>query len=224
VRVRDIVQRDQRGEEGKGMSSANDRISVDHHDWHSPSYVDEWIARDVTRDEERRLRLRQMLAAASFAVEAEIAVLDIGGGYGVVTEEVLRAFPRAHVTLQDYSQPMLDQARQRLAAHDHRVTYAIGDLRDPTWTNGVNGPFELAVSAIAIHNLRDRGQIAACYRAIAGVLKPEGVFLDYDLFGLIGGIDAQMQTIRDAGFGAVECVWQEGRLAIIVASEPRGIG
>jgi len=51
-------------------------------------------------------------------------------------------------------------------------------------------------------------------------LKPAGVFLDYDLFGLIGGIDAQMRTIREAGFAAVDCLWQEGRLAIIRAREP----
>ena len=206
------------------MSSANERISVDHHDWHSTSYVDGWIARDLTRDEERRLRLRRMLAAAPFAAEAEIAVLDVGGGYGVVTEEVLRAFPRAVVTLQDYSQPMLDQARQRLAAHAERVKYAIGDLREASWTDAAGGPFDLAVSAIAIHNLRDLGQIAASYRAIAGVLKPDGVFLDYDLFGLIGGIEAQMQTIRDAGFAAVDCLWQQGRLAIIRALRPAAAG
>ena len=205
------------------MSSTRDGISVDHHDWHSPSYVDEWIARDVTRDEERRQRLRQMLAAAPVAAEGEMTVLDVGGGYGVVTEEVLSAFPRAHVTLQDYSQPMLDQARQRLATHGERVEYAVGDLRDPKWTEGVGGPFDLAVSAIAIHNLRDLDQIAACYRAVAGVLKPAGLFLDYDLFGLIGGIDAQMQTISEAGFAAVDCLWHEGRLAIVRAREPRGV-
>jgi SAM-dependent methyltransferase len=209
------------GEEGRGMSSANDCISVDHHDWHSTGYVGEWIARDFTRDEERRRRLREMLAAAPFAAQAEIAVIDVGGGYGVVTEEVLRAFPRAIVTLQDYSQPMLDQARQRLAAHGGQVKYALGDLRDPKWTDTVGGRFDLAVSAIAIHNLHDLGQIAACYRAIAGLLKPDGVFLDYDLFGLIGGVDAQLQTIRNAGFGAVHCLWQEGRLAILRAGQPR---
>jgi 2-polyprenyl-3-methyl-5-hydroxy-6-metoxy-1,4-benzoquinol methylase len=206
------------------MSSSHHGIAVDHHDWHSPSYVDEWIARDITRDEERRLRLRQMLAAASFASDAAIAVLDVGGGYGVVTEEVLRTFPRAVVTLQDYSQPMLDQARQRLAAHGGRVNYAVGDLRDPAWTNTVGGPFDLVVSAIAIHNLRDLGQIAACYRGIAGVMKAAGVFLDYDLFGLIGGIDAQMQTIREAGFAAADCLWHEGRLAIIRAVRPGAAG
>ena len=203
------------------MSSTGGGISVDHHDWHSRRYVDEWIARDASRDEERRVRLRQMLASAPYPGDGEIAVLDVGGGYGVVTEEVLRAFPRAVVTLQDYSQPMLDQARQRLAAHGEQVKYAVGDLRDPQWTDGVGGPFDLAVSAIAIHNLRDLGQIAASYRAVAGVLKPKGVFLDYDLFGLIGGIDAQMQTIREAGFAAVDCLWQEGRLAIIRARDPR---
>ena len=178
------------------MSSTGSGISVDHHDWHSRGYVDEWIARDASRDEERRVRLRQMLASAPYPGDGEIAVLDVGGGYGVVTEELLRAFPRAVVTLQDYSQPMLDQARQRLAAHGEQVKYAVGDLRD-------------------------LGQIAASYRAVAGVLKPKGVFLDYDLFGLIGGIDAQMQTIREAGFAAVDCLWQEGRLAIIRARDPR---
>lgn len=206
------------------MSSANDRISVDHHDWHSADYVGEWIARDLSRDEERRLRLREMLAAAPFPADAEIAVIDVGGGYGVVTDEVLRSFPRAVVTLQDYSQPMLEEARQRLGAHGGRVKYALGDLRDPKWTDTAGGPFDLAVSAIAIHNLRDLGQIAACYRAVAHVLKPAGVFLDYDLFGLIGGVDAQMQTIREAGFAAVDCLWQEGRLAIIRAAEPHRAG
>ena len=199
------------------MSSAHRGIPVDHHDWHSAGYVEQWIARDLTRDEERRQRLRLMLTAAPFAAEAAIAVLDVGGGYGVVTEEVLQAFPRAHVTLQDYSQPMLDQARQRLAAYAPRMSYAQGDLRDPAWVRGVGGPFDLTVSAIAIHNLRNRAQIAACYRGIASVLKPDGLFLDYDLFDLIGGIEAQLATIRDAGFAAAECLWQEGRVATVCA-------
>lgn len=197
--------------------SGPEPIRVDHHDWHSPGYVEEWIARDVTRDEERRLRLRQMLAAAPVAADAEITVLDVGGGYGVVTEEVMRTFAHAVVTLQDYSQPMLERARERLAAYSERVKYALGDLRDPGWTRAVGGPFDLAVSAIAIHNLRDLGEIAACYRAIVGVLKPGGAFLDYDLFGLIGGVDAQIETIRDAGFAGVDCLWQQGRLAILRA-------
>ena len=56
------------------------------------------------------------------------------------------------------------------------------------------------------------------------MLKPDGVFLDYDLFGLIGGIDAQLQTIREAGFAVVDCLWREGRLAVIRAGPQRRAG
>jgi SAM-dependent methyltransferase len=206
------------------MSSAKTNPTAVRHDWHSRSYVDEWIARDLQRDEERRQRLRQMLAFAGCRADAEIAVLDVGGGYGVVTEEVLRAFPRAVVTLQDYSEPMLARARQRLGQLRRQVRYAAGDLRDPSWIEPVGGPFDLIVSAIAIHNLRDLGHIAACYRAIAGLLKQGASFLDYDLFDLIGGIAAQTRMLEEAGFGIVDCVWQQPPLAIIAASDPHRAG
>ena len=204
------------------MASSTEGRAADRHDWHSPGYVDEWIARDEQRDEERRIRLRDMLSYAPHPANAVVAVLDVGGGYGVVTEEVLRAFPRAEVTLQDYSQPMIDRARERLASHGGQIRYAAGDLREPGWVRQVGGPFDLVVSAIAIHNLRDLAAIAACYRAIAGLVKADGVFLDYDLFDLIGGLDQQLRTIEDSGFAKVGCIWQQPPLAIIRAHEPRG--
>jgi len=92
------------------------------HDWQSADYVSGWIEHDVARDPERRPLLRQMLSSAPFARDAALAVLDVGAGYGVVTEEVLGAFPRARVTLQDYSPAMLDQARRRLAGRADRLS------------------------------------------------------------------------------------------------------
>ena len=200
------------------MPPASEETPHEKHDWHSPSYVDDWIARDQTRDAERRPRLREMLCAAPLARDAAIAVLDVGGGYGVVSEEVLGLFPRARVTLQDYSRPMLDAARQRLARHHDRVGYALADLRDPAWTDAVGGPFDLAVSAIAIHNLRRLDLIARCYRGIARVLKPGALFLDDDLFDLIGGVAAQTESLKAAGFAAVDCLWQEAPRAILAAA------
>jgi ubiquinone/menaquinone biosynthesis C-methylase UbiE len=192
--------------------------SLSEHDWHSPSYVDWWIARDQDRDAVRRQRLKAMLSHANVAPDADISVLDIGGGYGVVAEEVLIAFPRARVTLQDYSEPMLAEARQRLAAHSGRTELALADLRDPAWADRVGGPFDLAVSAIAIHNLRDIEAIGAAYRGIARVLKPGGVFLDYDLFfESIGGLSRHIELLREAGFARVECLWQEAPLASLAA-------
>ena len=205
------------------MSSTKEGCAADRHDWHSRSYVEDWIARDVTRDEERRKRLSEMLAVAPNPRHAAISVLDVGGGYGVVTEEVLRAFPHARVILQDYSPPMVAEAQRRLARHGDQVGYVVSDLRDPAWTESAGGPFDLAVSAIAIHNLRGLDLIAACYRGIARLLKPGTVFLDYDLFELIGGVAAQAQSMEQAGFARVECIWQEPPLAIIAAFTAAGV-
>ena len=187
------------------------------HDWHSQSYVDFWIKRDEARAEARRQHIRDMIALAQPSADAALAVLDVGGGYGFVTEEVLRAFPSAHVTLQDYSQLMLDQARERLKKWSPHMRYVLADLTDPAWSSRVGGPFDLIVSAIAIHNLRDRGAIAACYRAVAALLKPGATFLDYDLFAPTGGIETHIGMMQEAGMGDVSRAWDDGHAAIIVA-------
>src|SRR5262249_54011671 len=82
-----------------------------------------------------------------------------------------QAFPAARITLQDYSQPMIDCARQRLAGRSGHLSYVLGDLLDPSWPEQVGGPFDLAVSAIALHNLRDPAKIFACYRALPDLLQ-----------------------------------------------------
>lgn len=188
------------------------------HDWHSPAYVDQWIDQDITRDAERRPILRKMMGFAAFEKNAAIRALDVGAGYGVVTEEVLRAFPKAKVTWQDYSRPMRDEAQKRLAKHEKRLAYVVSDLTDASWNKELPGPFELVVSGIALHNLRDRKAIFRCYGAICGLLAPAGCFLDYDYFQYAGGLETHLAAMRDAGFSSVECVWQEGAAAIVKAA------
>jgi tRNA (cmo5U34)-methyltransferase len=185
------------------------------HDWHSADYVGEWIIRDATRDPERRPLLQRMLSLAPFPRDAELDVLDVGAGYGAVSEEVLQAFPAARITLQDYSRPMLDRARQRLPARSDQLRYVLCDLTEPLWPQQVGGPFDLAVSAIAIHNLRDSEKIYACYRAIHGLLKPSGCFLNCDRFA--EGVEPHLTALRETGFGRLTCPWLEPPRAIIIA-------
>jgi len=186
------------------------------HDWQSADYVAGWIDHDVARDPERRPLLRQMLSSAPFAPHAEIEVLDVGAGYGVVTEEVLKALPAAHITLQDYSRAMLDQARRRLAGHADRLSYVLADLMDPAWPQHVGGPFDLAVSAIVLHNLGSREKIFSCYPVIHSVLKPGGTQRGQMPVHAVDKPVA-VQEIA-AGFGRVECIWQDPPRAIVVAT------
>lgn len=195
--------------------SASGRLSIPH-DWHSTEYVADWIAQDAARDPVRRPRLREMLQAAPFPADAPLAALDVGAGYGAVTEELLQVYPQARVALQDYSRPMLAEAQRRLAAYADRLRFVECDLTDPSWPAEVDGPFDLVVSAICLHNLRDNAKIFACYRAIGELLRPGGWFLDYDLF--FDGVEPHLAALRAAGFARVEQRWQEPPRAIIVAA------
>jgi SAM-dependent methyltransferase len=186
------------------------------HDWQSADYVAGWIEHDIARDPERRPLLRKMLSSAPFSGDAQLEVLDVGGGYGVVSEEVLAAFPKARVTLQDYSPAMLDQARRRLAGDHDRLSFVLADLTDPAWPQNVGGPFDLAVSAIVLHNLGSCDKIFACYPAIHGLLRPGGYFLNCDRF--VDGVDGHLMALRAAGFASVECTWQDPPRAIVVAT------
>ncbi len=188
-----------------------------HHDWHSAEYVDNWITTDVTRDDQRRPLVRRMLELAPFEADVPIAVLDVGGGYGVLSEEVLNAFPNCQVTLQDYSTPMLEQARQRLTAYADRMAFEQRDFTRPDWTDGLGGPFDLAISGIAIHNLGPNGPIAQVYQGICGVIKPGGAFLDLDYVSFTGGLEQHLQWLRDAGFSRVEQAWEVNSQSALTA-------
>ena len=152
-----------------------------HHDWHSADYVEEWISTDVTRDSERRPILRRLVELLPFERDAEVRVLDVGGGYGMLTREVLEELPNSRVVLHDFSAPMFDQARERLGPLADRVEFAQADLRDPKWVEAVGGPFDAVVSSIAIHNVRDPERIHEIYGEIRPLVAPGGCFANLDL-------------------------------------------
>lgn len=185
------------------------------HDWHSADYVDGWIAKDERRGARRQPILARMTALIPFAADAPIRVLDVAGGYGAVSAAVLAAFPKARVTLHDYSEVMLERARRYFADAPGPVTYVQGDLTDPAWTQRVGRPFELVVSGIAIHNLEEPELIGACYRSIHSLLTADGVFLNCDHFERAGGIEENLSLLKEAGYARVDAPWHEPPTGII---------
>jgi tRNA (cmo5U34)-methyltransferase len=153
----------------------------DHHHWHSTSYVTDWIEGSVNFDEQRRPLLRQAAGLLPFTTDATVRVLDLGGGYGEFSWQVLESFPQARVSLADYSVPMVERAQQRLATFGDRVDYYVCDLRDPAWTTQVGGLFDAVVSALTIHNLGEPAAIRRAFADVAGLLRPGGCFFDLDL-------------------------------------------
>jgi SAM-dependent methyltransferase len=188
-----------------------------HHHWHSKDYARDWIARDIRREAERKAFLDHLVGAIPFPRDAAIDVLDIGGGSGVVADAVLAVFPKARITLQDFSEPMLAGARARFAGRDGPAHYIRCDLTDPGWTQAAGGPFDLAVSGIAIHNLHEMPAIGACYEAVRSLLKPGVCFIDYDHFDRVGGVPLHQHMLKVAGFSATEIVFHQFPTAVLKA-------
>ncbi len=92
------------------------------------------------------------IAEASVGLEVK-RVLDLGAGTGETTLAILGRHPRAMITLLDKSPDMLAIAVERVPAD--RVAAALTrGLADPLPV----GPFDLVVSALAVHHLDDAGK------------------------------------------------------------------
>jgi tRNA (cmo5U34)-methyltransferase len=107
--------------------------------------------------------------------DAEIAVLDLGAGFGAASEEILTHYVNASVTCVDGSAEMVRIARERMAKYSARVRVCHADLAHAGWRRAVDGSFEAAVSAVAIHHLSDERK-RALYREVYDLLAPGGVF------------------------------------------------
>jgi tRNA (cmo5U34)-methyltransferase len=153
----------------------------DHHDWASDTYVEEWVTRQRTADQTRAQRFQLLCDLLPFPTDATVTILDVGAGYGPVSKFILDQFPNATCIAQDGSEPMLQHARQIMASYGARFQPYQSDLFEKDWLPQQFGPFDAAVSASCLHNLRDFKRISEIYSDIRMHLKPGGVFLNLDL-------------------------------------------
>jgi tRNA (cmo5U34)-methyltransferase len=171
-------------------------------------------------------RLQAVIADAASEVVAR-AVLDLGTGTGETLRHVAQHHPEAQIVGVDESDAMLAVARADVPAADLHVAR----LQDPLPL----GPFDLVVSALAVHHL-DAAEKADLFARVAARLAPGGRFVlgdvvvpddpadavtpidaDYDK---PSRVDEQQRWLADAGFVAA-LRWIEGDLAVLTADKPR---
>ncbi len=111
---------------------------------------------------------------------APISVLDLGAGFGAITERILEHHPRVTVTSVDGSDAMIAHARERLNKYGDRVKIFKADLAEASWPDGFTGGFDAAVSAIAIHHLTHNRK-RELYREVFRLLGRGGIFLNNDV-------------------------------------------
>ena len=192
--------------------------------WDPDTYVDEMLA-DIPVYPE----FQERAAEATEGIDAA-TILELGIGTGETAKRVLAAHPDARLTAIDSSEQMLERARRVVPQVDLRLAR----LEDPL----PDGPFDLVVSALAVHHL-DGPDKQDLFRRVAGVLAPGGTFVladvvvpeqEEDVVTPIDGVydrpdrlDHQLAWLRAAGLTA-ETVWSYKDLAVIRATRPQRPG
>ena len=194
------------------------------HEWDSPEYVREWIEEGDKTDPQRAEQITALVGLIRCNSEACIEVLDLGAGYGIVTREILTAYPNAQVVCLDGSGEMLKHGKARLANWRDQLSFVVASFDSPNWlaTLPTDRQFDAVVSSRAIHHVvDDRKQ--ALYAEIFQLLKPGGCFANHDLVRKLddpvrdidnpfGTVEDQVVWLENIGFIDVECFWQtEGR-------------
>jgi SAM-dependent methyltransferase len=220
------------------MQTRTERRDRPREDWADESFVAYWLDRESTRSPDRVRQFAVVRSLIPRRPEEAFSYIDVAGGDGSLDEVLLAKFLKARLTLVDGSETMVDGARQRLEPFGDRVTVVRADLSGPDWLSAVPGPFDCAVSTIALHNLRAGGRVRALYAEIFSLLAEGGFFLNFDYVrppspalrpfsqwattdpdacyiahssGTTspGTLLEQFAWLHEAGFVAVDCFWKQ---------------
>lgn len=122
-----------------------------------------------------------MLSILKTRQEQVESFLDLGCGDGILGAAILGEYPSARGVLVDFSEPMLEQAREQLKEYGSQIVFESLDYGDPDWVSKVQsyGPFDTVVSGYSIHHQPDARK-REIYAEIFTLLNPGAWFVNIE--------------------------------------------
>jgi len=107
--------------------------------------------------------------------------LDLGCGDGILGAAILGEYPNSRGVLADFSEPMLEQARDALKDYASQLAFENLDYGDKSWVNKMqpHSLFDAIVSGYSIHHQPDARK-PEVYAEIFSLLKPGGWFINIE--------------------------------------------
>ncbi len=131
------------------------------------------IPRLIPRYHEQHDLILQLIP---FETNANIKVLDLGAGTGILSALILQAFPQAKVLAFDMAENMLKICQTNLSAFQERLTLQQGNFAEDDFGNG----YDLVVSSLAIHHLDDEGK-QTLFKKLFQSMNSGGILLIRDI-------------------------------------------
>jgi cyclopropane fatty-acyl-phospholipid synthase-like methyltransferase len=177
----------------------------------------------------RRVEIRRAITTRLRELRPGSRVLELGSGPGLLAEEALRECPHlGGYTLLDFSEPMLEMCRARLA-HAAVARFLLEDFRSGDWVCRVDGPYDAVVTMQAAHEVRHKRRIPALFEQVSAILVPSGIFLMCDRVPeddaprsttLFMTTQEQERALLDAGFENVRLLLEGDALALYACRKP----
>jgi tRNA (cmo5U34)-methyltransferase len=128
-------------------------------------------------------QLKIMIDLLSHVEISMDSFLDLGSGDGILSNLILDKFVDSRGYAVDFSEPMLDAARNRLQNYRGRMKFVNADISNSNWQDRVfddnNEYVDAIVSGYCIHHL-DHGRKYELYRETYDHLKQNGIFVNIE--------------------------------------------
>lgn len=131
------------------------------------------IPRLIPRYREQHDVILQLIPSET---NANIKILDLGAGTGILSAVLLSAFPQAKVLAFDLAQNMLKTCQTNLSAFRERLTLQQGNFAEDDFGSG----YDLVVSGLAIHHLDSAGK-QQLFHKLFHSMNPGGILLIRDI-------------------------------------------
>src|SRR5687768_636089 len=107
--------------------------------------------------------------------------LDLGCGDGILGAAILGEYPSARGLFVDFSESMLEQAREQFKNYDGELVFENLNYGGPAWVSKIQtyAPFDAIVSGYSIHHQPDSRKYSI-YQEIFSLLEPGGWFINIE--------------------------------------------
>ncbi|MEK4425700.1 class I SAM-dependent methyltransferase [Solibacillus sp. FSL K6-1523] len=148
----------------------------------------QWQRQDVTQHYLEQVRggipfgaeqINVMLQVIQHFKQDVQKIMDLGCGNGFLGKVLLDTYPNAQAIFIDHSEPMVEQAKEYLAAYENQSTVIHGDFSESLSTLAEPNSVDCIVSGFAIHHL-PHDKKKKLYAEIYALLKDGGIFINIE--------------------------------------------